>query len=49
VTFTTDGLKNRFSRRMSTGPGWFERTATILENRGYSDLDVPVLLLGVDV
>jgi hypothetical protein len=39
---------NSFSRQMSTGPGWFERTATILENRGYGDLDVPVLLLGID-
>lgn len=39
---------NSFVRQMSTGPGWFERTATILENRGFSDLDVPVLLLGID-
>ncbi len=39
---------NAFVRQMSTGPGWFERTATILENRGYSDLDVPLLLLGID-
>jgi hypothetical protein len=39
---------NRFVRQMSTGPGWFERTATILENRGYSHLDVPLLLLGID-
>jgi len=39
---------NSFSRKMSTGPGWFERTATILENRGYGNLDVPVLLLGID-
>jgi hypothetical protein len=39
---------NSLSRQMSTGPGWFERTATILENRGYGDLDVPVLLLGID-
>ena len=39
---------NSFSRQMSTGPGWFERTATILENRGYGDLDVAVLLLGID-
>ena len=39
---------NSFVRNMSTGPGWFERTATILTNRGYNDLDVPVLLLGID-
>jgi hypothetical protein len=39
---------NSFSRQMSTGPGWFERTATILENRGCGDLDIPVLLLGID-
>ena len=39
---------NSLVRKMSTGPGWFERTATILANRGYNDLDVPVLLLGID-
>lgn len=39
---------NAMVRQMSTGPGWFERTATILENRGFGQLDVPVLLLGID-
>jgi len=39
---------NSFVRHMSTGPGWLERTATILQNRGFSELDVPVLLLGID-
>jgi hypothetical protein len=39
---------NSFNRQMSTGPGWFERTATILENRGHGDIDIPVLLLGID-
>jgi hypothetical protein len=39
---------NSFSHQMSTGPGWFERTATILENRGCGNLDIPVLLLGID-
>ena len=39
---------NSFVRQMSTGPGWLERTSTILENRGFCDLDVPMLLLGID-
>ena len=39
---------NVMVRQMSTGPGWFERTATILANRGFGQLDVPVLLIGID-
>lgn len=39
---------HHFARQMSTGVGWFERTATILENRGYGPDDVPVLLVGID-
>ena len=40
-------VKN-FSSNMSTGVSYFEQFAWDLESRGVSDIDVPVLILGID-
>ena len=36
-------------KQMSSGIGTFEQIINILEKRGVSDLDIPVLVLGIDV
>jgi len=38
----------RFVREMSSGVSYFEQFAWDLENRGVADIDVPVLILGID-
>lgn len=40
-------VKN-FSSEMSTGVSYFEQFAWDLENRGVSNIDIPVLILGID-
>jgi hypothetical protein len=37
-----------FADEMSTGVSYFEQFAWDLEHRGTSDIDVPVLILGID-
>lgn len=37
------------AREMSTGVSYFEQMKTDLEYRGESDIDIPVLILGIDV
>ena len=37
------------AREMSTGVSYFEQMKTDLEYRGASDIDIPVLIIGVDV
>lgn len=37
------------TKDMSTGVGYFEMFKTDLEQRGIADIDIPVLILGVDV
>lgn len=39
----------RFADEMSTGVSYFEQIAWDLEHRGTSNIDVPVLILGIDV
>ena len=41
-------VKN-FADEMSTGVSYFEQFAWDLEQRGISNIDIPVLILGVDV
>jgi len=38
----------RFADKMSTGVSYFEQIAWDLEKRGVSDIDIPVLILGID-
>ena len=38
-----------FADEMSTGVSYFEHIIWDLENRGVSDLDIPVLVIGIDV
>lgn len=37
-----------FTREMSTGVAYFEQFVWDLQNRGVADIDVPVLILGID-
>jgi len=37
-----------FADQMSTGVSYFEQFVWDLEHRGVSDIDIPVLVLGVD-
>ena len=37
------------TKEMSTGISYFEQMKTDLELRGEADIDIPVLVLGVDV
>lgn len=39
----------RFANEMSTGVSYFEQFAWDLSKRGVSNIDVPVLILGIDV
>ncbi|TPG83603.1 restriction endonuclease [Brevibacillus laterosporus] len=39
----------QFARNMSTGVSYIEQLVWDLENRGESDIDIPVLILGIDV
>ena len=38
----------RFADEMSTGVSYFEQFAWDLEHRGKADIDIPVLILGID-
>jgi len=38
----------RFADEMSTGVSYFEQFAWDLHHRGESNIDIPVLILGVD-
>lgn len=38
-----------FASEMSTGVSYFEQMKTDLEYRGESDIDIPVIILGIDV
>ncbi len=38
----------QFADEMSTGVSYFEQFVWDLENRGVSDIDIPVLILGID-
>jgi hypothetical protein len=38
----------RFADQMSTGVSYFEQFLWDLQHRGIADIDVPVLILGVD-
>ena len=38
----------RFADEMSTGVSYFEQFVWDLEHRGVSDIDIPVLILGID-
>ncbi len=37
-----------FAEEMSTGVSYFEQFVWDLESRGVSDIDIPVLILGID-
>jgi len=37
------------SAEMSTGVSYFEQFVWDLENRGVADIDIPVLIIGIDV
>lgn len=37
-----------FAEEMSSGVSYFEQFVWDLENRGVADIDVPVLILGID-
>ena len=37
------------SAEMSTGVSYFEQFIWDLENRGVADIDIPVLIIGIDV
>lgn len=39
----------RFAEQMSTGVSFFEQFVWDLENRGVADIDIPVLILGIDI
>lgn len=38
----------KFAEQMSTGVSYFEQFVWDLEHRGVSDIDIPVLILGID-
>lgn len=38
----------KFADQMSTGVSYFEQFVWDLEHRGVSDIDIPVLILGID-
>ena len=38
----------RFADQMSTGVSYFEQFIWDLEHRGVADIDIPVLILGID-
>ena len=38
-----------FAKEMSTGVSYFEQFVWDLEHRGVADIDIPVLILGIDV
>jgi hypothetical protein len=38
----------RMATQMSTGVSYFEQMQSDLEMRGVADIDIPVLILGVD-
>ena len=38
----------QFADEMSTGVSYFEQFVWDLENRGISNIDIPVLILGID-
>lgn len=38
----------QFADEMSTGVSYFEQFVWDLKNRGVSDIDIPVLILGID-
>jgi hypothetical protein len=38
----------KFADQMSTGVSYFEQFVWDLEHRGISDIDIPVLVLGID-
>lgn len=40
---------NRFASEMSTGVSYFEQFTWDLNQRGVSNIDIPVLILGIDV
>lgn len=42
-------IEQQTGYRMSTGVSYFEQIKADLETRGAADLDVPVLILGIDV
>ncbi len=37
-----------FANEMSSGVSYFEQFVWDLENRGVSDIDIPVMIIGVD-
>ena len=39
----------RFADQMSTGVSYFEQFVWDLQHRGVSDIDIPVLIIGIDV
>jgi hypothetical protein len=38
----------KFADQMSTGVSYFEQFVWDLEHRGVADIDIPVLILGID-
>ena len=52
VGFIDSGIEvvpmKQFADRMSTGVSYFEQIAWDLEQRGVADIDVPVLIIGID-
>jgi hypothetical protein len=38
----------RFADQMSTGVSYFEQFVWDLQHRGVSDIDIPVLIIGID-
>ena len=38
----------KFADEMSTGVSYFEQFVWDLENRGVADIDIPVMILGID-
>ena len=53
LDFIDSGLEivpvKRFADQMSTGVSYFEQFVWDLLHRGVSDIDIPVLIVGVDV
>ena len=52
VGFIDSGIEvvpmKQFADRMSTGVSYFEQFVWDLESRGVADIDIPVLILGLD-
>jgi hypothetical protein len=38
----------KFADQMSTGVSYFEQFVWDLQHRGVSDIDIPVLIIGID-